>query len=225
MFTRFTSVFLANKTAVVFCTLFVIIQKWSLNLLLHRWIIQTLRYLVSLSVVDLQLLSSFVLVFVPCSIMGNNFSSNKNILLRKLFSVSGSKEIQKEGLQSLMWSKNRANPWCVVIIPWHLFCLQCLYLKLIEVNCLIWMELLRSIRAALRWLESMRFGAHLTPKIVSVGSIAIDTQLFIMKTWGGPLDQSLGDIQGKNRVSQQVWDMLNVMLWSSEKFASEASYV
>ena len=27
------------------------------------------------------------------------------------------------------------------------------------------------------------------------------------------------------RVSQQVWDMLNVMFQSSEKFASEASYV
>ena len=27
------------------------------------------------------------------------------------------------------------------------------------------------------------------------------------------------------RVSQQVWDMLNVPFWSSEKFASEASYV
>ena len=27
------------------------------------------------------------------------------------------------------------------------------------------------------------------------------------------------------RVSKQVWDMLNVTFWSSEKFASEASYV
>ena len=27
------------------------------------------------------------------------------------------------------------------------------------------------------------------------------------------------------KVSQQVWDVLNVMFWSSEKFASEASYV
>ena len=27
------------------------------------------------------------------------------------------------------------------------------------------------------------------------------------------------------RVSQQVWDMLNVKFWNSEKFASEASSV
>ena len=43
----------------------------------------------------------------------------------------------------------------------------------------------------------MKFGAHLTLKIVSVGYIVIDTQLFIMKIiTGDPLDQSLGDIQG-----------------------------
>lgn len=42
----------------------------------------------------------------------------------------------------------------------------------------------------------MKSGVHLTLKIVFEGYSVIDTLLCIMKK-GGPLDQSLGDIQGE----------------------------
>ena len=40
----------------------------------------------------------------------------------------------------------------------------------------------------------------------------------------GDITANLKSLNTSYRVSQQVWEMLNVTFWSSEKFASKASY-
>ena len=64
-----------------------------------------------------------------------------------------------------------------------------------------------------------------TTQDITVLDVISKNNVNVVKMQPFTQEESLKVQQSTYRVSQQVWDMLNVTFWSSEKFASEVSYI
>ena len=64
-----------------------------------------------------------------------------------------------------------------------------------------------------------------TTQDITVLDVISKNNVNVVKMQPFTQEESLKVQQRTYRVSQQVWDMLNVTFWSSEKFASEVRYI